>query len=153
MKLLLHNTQHGLVPMYDQDFEEKKKLKIGSDYQAEIKLARNIAFHRKYFGMIECAWYLLTERQRIFFGGATYGESFGKENFRKAMQISSGLFDLVYDVKGRCWQKSVKSIAFHKMDEGEFENLYHAVYDTIMDILAANGTTKEEFDKMIDNFQ
>ena len=39
------------------------------------------------------------------------------------------------------------------MDETEFEKLYHAVYDVIMDILANNGTTKEQFDSMIDNFQ
>ena len=135
MKLLLKNTNHGLIPLYDKDYDEKKKLVIGKDYQADIKLARNILFHRK------------------FFGGATYGESFGKEAFRRSVQISAGFFEPIWDVKGRCWQKSVKSIAFDKMDEGEFENLYQAVYDTVMDLLAMNGTSKRDFDMMIDNFQ
>ena len=29
MKLLLQNTSHGLIPLYDADYEEKKRLKIG----------------------------------------------------------------------------------------------------------------------------
>ena len=28
MKLLLKNTSSGLTPIYDEDYEEKKKLKI-----------------------------------------------------------------------------------------------------------------------------
>jgi len=153
MKLLLRNTVSGLVPLYDDDYEEKKKLVIGKEYKADIRLARNVLFHRKYFGMLDAAWYLLKENQRTFFGGATYGESFGKEAFRRSMQISAGFFEPIWDVSGRCWQKSVKSIAFDKMDEGEFEKLYKAVYDTVMDLLAFNGTSREDFDRMIDNFQ
>ncbi len=153
MKLFLRNTVSGLVPLYDDDYEEKKKLVIGKEYKADIRLARNVLFHRKYFGMLDAAWYLLKENQRTFFGGATYGESFGKEAFRRSMQISAGFFEPIWDVSGRCWQKSVKSIAFDKMDEGEFEKLYKAVYDTVMDLLAFNGTSREDFDRMIDNFQ
>ena len=153
MKLLLLNTVHGLVPLYDEDYDEKKKLIIGKEYKAEIRQARNIMFHRKYFGMLDAAWSLLKESQRMFFGGATYGETFGKEAFRRSVQISAGFFEPIWDVKGRCWQKSVKSIAFDKMDETEFEKLYRAVYDTVMDLLALNGVSSQDFDRMIDNFQ
>ena len=153
MKLLLRNTTHGLIPIYDDDFDEKKKLVIGKDYMAEIKLARNLMFHRKYFGMLDTAWYLLTERQRIYFGGAYYGETFGKEAFRKSVQVTAGFFEPIYDGKEKRWQKSYKIIAFDKMDDAEFEKLYHAVYDTVMSILSMNGTTQEQFNAMIDNFQ
>ena len=153
MKLFVTNTTHGLVPLYDADYDEEKKLVIGQNYMADIKLARNLMFHRRYFGMLDAAWCLLTERQRQFFCGATYGEAFGKEAFRKSVQISAGLFEPIYDCKERRWQKSVKSIAFNKMDESEFEDAYRAVYDVVMGILSMNGTKKEQFDKMIDNFQ
>lgn len=153
MKIWVRNTTHGLVPLYDEDFDEKKKLTIGQDYQADIRLARNIRFHRKYFGMLDAAWHLLTERQRIFFGGASYGEKFGKEAFRKSVQITAGLFEPIYDGKERRWQKSVRSIAFDKMDEKEFDEAYQAVYDTLMGILAINGTTEEQFKDMIEKFQ
>lgn len=153
MKLLLKNTQHGLIPLYDESFDEKRKLVIGKDYWADVKLARNIFFHRKYFGMLDCAWCLLTERQRMFFTQSDRGEVFGKEAFRRTAQVSAGYFEPTFDLKERRWQKSVRSIAFDKMDESEFEKLYYAVYDVVMDILATNGTTKEQFDSMIDNFQ
>ena len=153
MKLFLRNTPHGLVPLYDDDYDEKKRLVIGRDYKADIKQARNIAFHRKYFGMLDAAWCLLTEQQRIFFGGAAYGEKFGKEAFRKSVQITAGLFEPIYDGKEKRWQKSVRSIAFDKMDESAFEDTYRAVYDTVMGILSMNGTEPWQFDKMIQNFQ
>lgn len=153
MKIKVRNTSHGLVPLYDEDFEEKKKLVIGKDYVVEVKQARNIAFHRKYFGMLDAAWYLLTERQRMSFNQGARGETFGKEAFRKSIQITAGFYEPIYDGKEKRWQKSYKSIAFNNMDETEFEKLYHACYDVVMDILAMNGTTKEHFDAMIDNFQ
>ena len=52
MKLLLKNTASGLVPIYDDDFDEKKKLKIGQVYEVSIKLVRNYEFHKKYFALI-----------------------------------------------------------------------------------------------------
>ena len=45
MKLLLLNTTSGLKPMYDEDYEEKQKLKIGEVYQATIKTVRNYELH------------------------------------------------------------------------------------------------------------
>lgn len=153
MKLFVRNTPHGLVPLYDDDYDEKKKLVIGRDYRVEVKLVRHLPFHRKYFAMLDAAWCLLTEKQRTFFGGATYGEKFGKEAFRKSVQITAGLFEPIYDGKEKRWQKSVRSIAFENMDEAEFEKAYQAVYDTVMGILSANDVTQEQFERMIENFQ
>src|SRR4051812_48782179 len=41
----------GLVPMYDTDLENKKKLKVGSEYLVSVKMPRNIRFHRKIFAL------------------------------------------------------------------------------------------------------
>lgn len=153
MKIKVRCTAHGLVPLYDDDFEEKKRLKEGQEYIVEVKLARNLDFHRKYFAMLSAAWYLLTPPQRAFFTQGAHGETFGKEAFRRTAQVTAGYFDPIFDLREKRWQRSVRSIAFDKMDEAEFEKLYHAVYDVVMDILANNGTSKQQFDDMIDNFQ
>ncbi len=153
MKIKVICTAHGLMPLYDDDFEEKKRLKEGQVYIVDVKLVRNLDFHRKYFAMLSAAWSLLTQRQRAFFSQGELGETFGKEAFRRTVQVTAGYYDPIFDLKEKRWQRSVRSIAFDKMDETEFEKLYHAVYDVIMDILANNGTTKEQFDSMIDNFQ
>jgi hypothetical protein len=66
MKLFLQNTTHGLIPCYDADYDEKKKLKAGKVYKVEIKLARNYDFHKKYFALINCAWeYIYNSRNFI----------------------------------------------------------------------------------------
>lgn len=48
MDILLLNTAAGLVPLYDDGYEEKRKLKLGQTYRARIVKARNPEFHRKY---------------------------------------------------------------------------------------------------------
>ena len=63
MKLFLLNTREGLKPMYDEDFDEKKKLKIGEVYEARVKLPRNLSFFRKYWALLRCAWEYLNENQ------------------------------------------------------------------------------------------
>ena len=54
MDIYLLNTASGLKPCMDEDYEQKKKLKIGKVYKAKITLARNYEFHKKYFALINC---------------------------------------------------------------------------------------------------
>ena len=82
MKLQLLNTISGLVPCYDEDFDEKKKLKLGEVYEAEIKLVRNPKFHRKFFSLLNCAWEYLPEGRRNGFRT--------KENFRRYLTVAAG---------------------------------------------------------------
>ena len=67
MELYLLNTTSGLKPCYDEDYEEKKKLKIGETYKAKITLARNLKFHKKFFALINCAWEYQNEKVVEFF--------------------------------------------------------------------------------------
>jgi hypothetical protein len=62
MRLRLLNTPQGLKPCYDEDYEEKRKLKLGEVYEAEIKLLRNPEFHRKFFALLNAGFSLLPER-------------------------------------------------------------------------------------------
>lgn len=52
MRLLVVNTPRGLVPCGDDDYDEKKKLRLGETYSVEVRVARNVDFHRKYFALI-----------------------------------------------------------------------------------------------------
>lgn len=108
MKLFLLNTSRGLIPYDDNDSEEKRKLKIGTVYKAEIKQARNLEFHKKYFALINCAYHFLSDKQQEFYGTV--------EQFRKKVECASGHCELGYDLSGR---EIIfpKSIAFDKMDE------------------------------------
>lgn len=133
-----------MIPNYDSDFDEKKKLKIGKVYSCEIKLVRNYEFHKKYFALINCAWEFQNEQIRAFFGE-------NKESFRKTVEVQAGNFELCYSLAKKEWLQIPKSISFEKMTEEEFNILY----DKVKDVLYATflrGISEEEFNNNLINF-
>ncbi len=144
MKLVLYNTPTGLKPCYDDDYEEKKKLKIGSYYTAEIKEHRNPKFHRKYFALINLAWEYLPEK-------TTKGFRDNKTLFRKYCEVAAGWCEPFYSPQTKTWQEIPKSISFENMDETEFSDLYDRVKDVIFSVIG-RYVTKEEFEQNLINF-
>lgn len=137
MKLFCTNTVRGLVPNYDEDFEEKKKLKIGQVYQIDVKKARNYNFHRKYFALINCAWEYQTEGVVNHFNNSV-------DSFRKTVEMAAGHFEKLYSIGRAEWIEQPKSISFDKMDEFEFQDLYDRVKGVLFSVFLKN-ITEEEF--------
>ena len=133
----------GLVPMYPDDYEERRKLKLGEVYTAEIKLMRNVDFHRKYFKLISLAWEYLNEKQQAFIKT--------KDNFRKYLEVAAGHCEPFYSRKLKEWVGAPKSIAFEKMDEVEFEDLYNRIKDVLYATFLRD-ISQEEFEKTLINF-
>ncbi len=144
MKLLLQNTRTGLIPLYDEDFDEKKKLKIGDICEAEIRLPRNLSFHRKYWALLRCAWEYLNERQQDFFHNDI-------DVFRKSLQVTAGWCEPLYNINTQEWYHAPKSISFESMKEEEFSNLYNNVRDILFRAIIPN-ISKEEFERNLVNF-
>lgn len=143
MELRLLNTPSGLKPLYDEDYDQKKKLKIGEIYKAKITIARNINFHRKYFALINCAWAYQNERTTKHFKNNV-------ECFRKTVEIAAGHCDTVYNLSLKSWVDIPKSIAFDKLKQEEFEYLYERVKDVLFTTFL-KGIDEEEFlNNMID---
>lgn len=143
MELRLLNTPSGLKPLYDEDYDQKKKLKIGEIYKAKISIARNINFHRKYFALINCAWAYQNERTTKHFKDNV-------ECFRKTVEIAAGHCDTVYNLSLKSWVDIPKSIAFDKLKQEEFEDLYERVKDVLFTTFL-KGIDEEEFlNNMID---
>lgn len=145
MKLLLYNDYGFLKPMYDEDLDNKNKLKLGKSYWATIKLARNIDFHRKYFKLISVAWELLGEKTHKFFKT--------KDSFRKTVEVTAGWSEPVYSISRNEWVEVPKSIAFDKMSQDEFEELYERVKDVIWELLdERNLITIDNFNNILKDF-
>lgn len=143
MEIRLLNTPSGLKPLYDEDYDQKKKLKIGEIYKAKITIARNINFHRKYFALINCAWAYQNERTTKHFKNNV-------ECFRKTVEIAAGHCDTVYNLSLKSWVDIPKSIAFDKLKQEEFEDLYERVKDVLFTTFL-KGIDEEEFlNNMID---
>lgn len=143
MKLLVVNTPRGLVPLGDDDYEEKKKLKLGQTYSVEVKVVRNVDFHRKYFALIAYAWEFLDEQETKRFKD--------KENFRKYIEIAAGHCDVIFHPRLQEFVEIPKSIAFAKMDNTAFSDLYGRVKDVIFSIIG-NRVTQEEFERLLIDF-
>lgn len=144
MELNLLNTAGGLVPCDDNDYEEKRKLKVGQIYKATIKLNRNYRLHRKYFALINCAWAYQAERQTAFFHESV-------DVFRKTVEVAAGHCERVYSIARKEWIDVPKSIAFDKMDEAEFRDLYERVKNVLFAIFL-RGVNEEEFLNELANF-
>ena len=143
MKLLVINTPRGLVPMGDDDYEEKKKLKLGQTYSVEIKVARNLDFHRKYFALVAYAWEFLNEQETAKFKS--------KENFRKYLEMAAGHCDIIYHPRLQEFVEVPKSISFGSMDNTAFSELYERVKDVIFSIIG-DRVTREEFERLLIDF-
>ena len=59
---LVKQGNNSFLPSHDSDYELCKKIKVGSTVSCEIKQPRNVAFHRKFFALIN----LVFENQEVF---------------------------------------------------------------------------------------
>lgn len=143
MKMLVVNTPSGLVPLGDDDYEQKRMLKVGQTYTVEVRVARNVDFHRKYFALISYAWEFLNENETAAFRT--------KEGFRKSLEITAGHYEPVYDLETQSFIHVPKSISFGSMDNAEFSVLYERVKDVIFSIIGSR-VTREEFERILIGF-
>lgn len=144
MILYCTNTTRGLIPNYDDDFDQKKKLKIGQVYKVKVTKARNYEFHKKYFALINCAWEYQNEGVARFFNQNI-------EAFRKTVEIAAGHYEKIYSLGRGEWIEQPKSIAFEKMDEIEFQQLYDKVKDVLFSTFLKK-ISEEEFMQNLVNF-
>lgn len=144
MKLHLLNTSQGLKPCYDEDYDKKRKLKIGETYEVRIRVVRNLKFHRKYFALINCAWEYQNEAVVGHFKNNI-------ELFRKSVEVAAGHCDMIYSIERREWIEQAKSIAFDKLSETEFQEIYSRVLDLLLRVFL-RGISREEFEQNIASF-
>lgn len=141
--MLVTNTPRGLVPCGDDDYDEKRKLKLGQTYTVEVRVARNVDFHRKYFAMISYAWEFLNEQECAAF--------VTKDGFRKSVEIAAGHYEPQYNLLTKSYVHVPKSISFGSMDNAEFSDLYQRVKDVIFSIIGER-VTQEEFERILIDF-
>lgn len=121
MKILCRCTESGLVPMYESDLDSKRRLTLGADYWCEIKLARNYEFHKKFFALIKLAYDNLPECLDRRYPNM--------EALREDLLIRCGYTRKVLSRQGVV--EVAASIAFEKLDQTAFEELYRKVWNEI----------------------
>lgn len=141
MKIDLVCTANGFIVASDEDYDKKRKLKIGKVYSVDIKQHRNYELHKKYFALINCAWEYLPEHKQEFFKTS--------EVFRKTIEVVAGHCVKWYSPILNDFVDIPESISFEKMDNAAFQDLYSRVLDVI---IATIQVDKEEFERNLINF-
>jgi hypothetical protein len=143
MKITCINTAHGLVPVDDDSYEEKKRLKVGEAYECDVKLLRNYRFLKKAFALLNAAWSLMDERQQAGWRS--------KEGFRNYLTVAAGHYDVYYNQRLGAFVEMPASWSFDKMDEATFSDLYDRMKDVIYAVLG-DKVTEETFARVLSNF-
>lgn len=134
MKLFARNTLQGLVPLYPADFDTKRKLKIGQDYEVEIKNPRNLGFHKKFFALLNI-------------GHENTQLDMPMDAYRRYITIKAGYYNVYQTPKGLYYD--AKSISFASMTQDEFEDVYSRVLDKIIEDI---GADKKDIEEMLIEF-
>ena len=113
MKMFCRVTPTGLVPLYDSDGDVKHHLKDGTNVEVEVRRARNVRFHKKFFALLRLVLNNLPESV------INEKELYSEDAF--LLQIKEDM-KLYHVTKGGV--KNYISISFTEMDELTFERFY-----------------------------
>lgn len=126
MKIKVTKKGTFLIPAFEEDLENFRKMSNNEVYSFEFKKERNIKFHRKYFGLLNLAWENLPEWLD--------GRYKNIDHFRKAIQIRAGICEVIISLDGEEIVQPL-SIAFDKLDENEFNEVYQSVLDILVNVV------------------
>lgn len=121
------------------------KVKVGATLAAAVTKQRNPKFHRKYLALLNLAfdsW----EPELKTYRGEKAGKNF--DQFRKQVAILAGYYEASYTITGEV-RLIAKSISFAKMDEDEFEKLYSASVNVILQRILTNYT-RDNLDAVVE---
>ena len=145
MEIRLVRTQIGLIAATPYDEEAMERIKNGDQVRVEMKKERNPIRHRKFFVMLNHgfeAW----EPPEPDAGGVAPIKNF--DRFRKDCIILAGYYDPVTDINGDT-RLEAKSMSFASMDETEFDQLYSAVANVILQRVLTTYT-RADLDEVVE---
>jgi len=134
MKFFARNTINGLIPLYPADQDEKRKLKLGQDYEVDVKMPRNVDFHRKFMALMNI-------------GHQNTSLDMPFNTYRKYIVTKAGYFKAYTTPKGVFYEAD--SISFSNMAQDIFEEVYSRCLDVVISDI---GSTTEEIERALIDF-
>jgi hypothetical protein len=143
MKLYLKYMNGALYPDNEESANYLFQVKQGNVLSCDVKKPRNYEFLKKYMAMLNHGfehWEPETE-----YKGIVIEKNFDK--FREDVQIMAGYNDPYFNIKGELRLKS-RSISFGNMSEEDFEKLYSAVINVLLNMVFQNYK-REDLDDVV----
>jgi len=145
-EIVLTKAQGGyLIPADDASREVVAKWKLGQGVRVEAKKIRNYEFHKKFFALLDIGFDAFEPPEQEYKGLPVVKN---RKRFRKDCIIAAGFYDLVVDLNGNAHAEA-KSISFANMDDNEFELVYSAVADVLLQKVLRNYS-RDDLDRVVD---
>lgn len=143
--LLTKTPQGALIPVDEASREVVAKWKLGQGVRVQAKKIRNYKFHKKFFGMLDLGFDAFEPPDMQYKGLPVIKN---RKRFRKDCIIAAGFYDLVADLNGNAHAEA-HSISFANMDDTEFELVYSAVADVLLQKVLRNYT-RADLDSVVE---
>lgn len=144
MEILCRVTAQGLVPMYDSDLDEKKKLREGDTVMCSIRKPRNYEFHKKFFALVRLTFDNLPERLVCMLNVRN------EQDMLTCFKLDLGLFTTAWH--GSREVVKLESISFASMDETEFQKFYDRCIDLVLSTYL-RGTDRQSLIEEVERFK
>lgn len=146
MEVLLTKTPQGyMIPLSESEADKCKRFKVGSTVRAEVSAMRNWKFHKKFFAMLDVGFDAFDPPESEHRGLPVQKN---RERFRKDCIIAAGFYDAVANLNGEV-RAEAHSISFASMDDAEFERVYSAVADVLLQKVLRNYT-RADLDEIVE---
>lgn len=135
-----------LVPADEATRETVSKWKLGQGVRVKATKIRDLTRHRRFFAMLGVGFDAWEPT-----GAPTYrGEAVSKnrERFRKDVLILAGHYEAVHNIKGEV-RLEAKSMAFDRMEQDEFEQVYSDVADVLL-TKVLRTYTRDDLDRVVE---
>lgn len=145
MDIFCKVTPYGLVPLYDSDFEAKKRLRVGSVVRCKVSNPRNYEFHKKFFALVRLTFDNLPTRI------AEYWKINNEDDMLRRFKRDLGYFTSTCNERG---EREIEygSISFAAMEQYEFERFYNQCIDLVLSKYI-KGLDKQDLITEIENFK
>lgn len=145
MDIFCKVTPYGLVPLYDSDYDLKKRLRVGSVVKCKVSNPRNYEHHKKFFALVRLTFDNLPSNL------AEYFKVNNEEDMLRRFKRDLGYFKTSLNERG---EKEIeyKSISFSAMEQHEFERFYNQCIDLVL-YKYIKGIDKEDLITEIEHFK
>lgn len=145
-EVLLRKIQNvGFAPADEAEAEKVVRFKNGGVVRAKFTQFRNYEFHKKFFAMLKVgfdAW----EPPELEHKGLPVQKNF--DRFRKDCTIAAGFYDPVANLRGEV-RAEARSISFASMTQEDFEKVYSAVVDVLLERVLTKYT-RADLDRVVE---
>jgi len=145
MDIFCKVTPYGLVPLYDSDFDMKKRLKVGSTVKCKVSNPRNYEHHKKFFALVRLTF------ENLPCNLAEYWNIHNEEDMLRRFKRDLGYYTSTLNERGER-EIEYQSISFAAMEQYEFKRFYNQCIDLVL-YKYIKGIDQQDLITEIENFK